>query len=549
MKRKFLLVIIVISLFVIQPLTTYSYHLKNIHDDAVKLLLVYTNKSKSQTANVQQLDYMLHHFTEQVTVISDDQLDRTHLEQATHLIYYGEDEQQLNPSSKHLLQSVKIPIIAIGHNATQFNLLEKNRSEEIVNIERIHDSKEQRNIHLEQTLSIKHIKQEKNAFTHIYLFGAKGHDSYPLLGKIDENYYFSLIDLTKETVTVLAELFHDLLPVVHSEEQQTYIMIDGIQPFTDPDHLLNIGTYFIEKEIPFLLNVQPFIQSIDGKSMTTLDESKELVKVLQQLQTRDGSIVLDSHLLKANESLNLNKSMSHFPNVETYEQYLQKQRATEEEMLKDAIERATHELLKVDLYPLAVHLSDELMFAENYKVISNYFETLFKSDRNIFEEDYIFRPMPFLSTASYLKDMIVYPLTMSMNSVATDLSKELSLSFDTFNGIMFPVDGTIDQLDRYINVLDQLDQINWLNLRHTNLSVQIDQATIQTDNLGHISVDDYSTWWDRITDYRESLSFFEKVLWTVTIVVIVFISLFLLFALHLRTQLKKRLFMERKSNG
>lgn len=56
-------------------------------------------------------------------------------------------------------------------------------------------------------------------------------------------------------------------------------------------------------------------------------------------------------------------------------------------------------------------------------------------------------------------------------------------------------------------------------------------------------------WLNHLLKRLGPMTFFEKVLWSVAFIVILFISTFILMTIYLRSQVKKRLFMERRKGG
>lgn len=580
MNRK-IIPIILISLFCL-PVSSYAdaHMLAEFQSGNVEITLIYSSKEGNRSPNVKKLDLLLHHFTNEVHMIPADEVTKSDVQSTTHIVYYGEDELPIIQETIQVIDQFNGPVIGIGENVIQFASFSELEQDGTVHIkEMTRQGSKTDLISLHHAVPIQQIKETENM--NVLLYGHRGKTQYPLFIQHKNRYYYGVVNVEEQIKYLLGDILHDIIPHNHPNEHLAYIRLEDIHPMSDPEKLLAIGEVLNERDIPFILVVIPVYITPETGERVHFSSSPELVSVLQHLQDTGGTVISHGYTHQYRDSetgegfefwdveneqfiiesdptneIEIIKDQDAFPNEEAYANYLQPFQEQEKKYIEDRLEKSVHELLTYDLYPVAFEAPHYTMSQQGYGITSNYFSTIFGQLQYTDDRWEIMGSPPYVTTATYLNDMVLFPETIgyvdpSINHPFMENEKRLEQTLlvrdSMIGGFYHPYLG-VEYLEEFLSIFDQIPNVKWVNLKMDNHWVKTPKVSIVTDGSGDIHVTNDLSWWDRWKRQNE-YSLFENVLWLVTIVVLIFICLFILFTLHLRTQLKKQLFMERDRIG
>lgn len=583
MFRKLLfsaLIMLLLGVFIGEGVVA-KQQLEELQDDSIRILLIYSNKENGKSRNVQTLDMLVHHFTSNVVIVSDQEVSEDHFEHATHVFYYGEQKQQISELVLSKLHQFTGPVVVIGENLEQISSFKQFEQMGEVYINGVSEAGDDNSeTHLTAIEPIKHIKEK--AKQEILLYGHKGTEKFPLLINEGNRYYFAAYAIEDVIKNYFAEVLHEIVPNDHRHEYIAYLRLEDIHPMTDPKKLLEIGEYLNERDIPYILVVIPVYITPETGQRRYFSDSPELVEVLQHLQETGGTVIAHGYThqyrdsetgegfefwdveneqfitsIKPKENIKKVKSQDYFANDGDYTTYLEPLMKIEQEYIQSRLKDAVHELVSYDLYPLGFEAPHYTMSQQGYSLVANYFPNIF-GQIQLSDEDWMqMDAPPFLTTSQSVHGMAIYPETIGYVDpslinpfVETDrlVNNTLIVRDGMIGGFYHPYLG-LQYLPELLAQYEKVPNLTWLDFKKTEQQVVTSKVRITSDGTGQIVVENNLSWWDGIVRKKTPTLFMDKLLWGVTLVVLVFVILFFLFSIYLRTQSKKRLFKERKTVG
>lgn len=546
--------------------------LASLQNDDIHVLFIYSNDKNKETENVRKLDLILHHFTQNVSITSDFSLLENNIHPITHIVYYGEDKKDLRTETKQLVNNFAGPIIAIGENIEQFSAFQSFKVAENVQINSISFEKEKEKRDVTGKIMVNRLDDTQEMQT--LLYGYEDLIPFPMMTKRNEAYYLAATKLDDLMLAYFSELLHDIFPNNHSNEHKAYIRLGNIHPASDPEIVLAVAEELVARNIPFLLAVTPVYTNPESNEQVHLKDADKLLDVLRYIQEVNGSVImhgytndallgyefwdaeLDQFVTGVDAEGNRTKihMQQDFPNEALYDSFIKTKMAEEKSYLVNRFESAIYEEVREGIYPVAFSAPLHAMSEQGYQLVSNYYSAMFGRVQ-LTDETYrsMYTP-PFVTTGSFLNGLTIYPETIgdvtdfTSNSYAhieEKLDQALILR-DSVIGATYQTYLGVDYLDDFIKRIEQIPNVHWLNIQETEQLVTVEKVSIKTSESSELVVNNELTWLDEWKEVRQQLTLFEKLLWGVTFLVFIFIIMFLIFALHLRLQLKKRLFKERR---
>src|SRR5699024_1354474 len=121
-------------------------------------------------------------------------------------------------------------------------------------------------------------------------------------------------------------------------------------------------------------------------------------------------------------------SMSQFTNKDDYEQYIGELREKEKAFVQMRMEKGIHDLAKADIAPLAFSPVFHAMSQEGYAVARKHATSIVRNIQLTYDTASSIYAPPFLTSASIIKGMTVYPETVGdiSNTTATDFANAIS---------------------------------------------------------------------------------------------------------------------------
>lgn len=562
MWRKYSIVIILVCIVGLIIPTAHAA------EDDDQILFVYTASSSNE--NVKKLDLLLHHFSTETMVIEAETLTEEMMQTADYIVVYHGSEEDLPEAIVKKFQGMdKKLFIFIGENVAQVwpNMATK---KQVINS--IGFTKQGKRFPIQERVSA-HIASE-NDIDEVLLYGFYGEQVVPLMVKNKQQYYLGVTELNELILQHVAELLHDIIANDHIAGHEAYIRLENIHPLTDAKKVQEVVDVLESRQIPYVLAVQPVYTNPETRDVTTFKDAADLLKVIHDAQKANGTVLVHGYTNEQELGYEFwdatfdqpmineidkqagvkRKPPIAFQTATAYEDYQTMMHEKEKEYVNERLERAIKGLVKEEIYPIGFAPPFHLMSEAGYETAANYFTALVGQVQLSDETAASLYAPPFATTASFLHGMTVYPETVGDISQLTTVSHEqaaknvakaqivrdgmIGLSYQTYLGA--------NQLASQLDEIEHISGLQWLGLNQTDQQVMTGHISIQAMTDNPIHVVSHMTWKEHFNDWIQQFTVLEKVLWVVTLLVFIFVVLFLSFALHLRLQLKRRLFEERK---
>ncbi|WP_167578718.1 polysaccharide deacetylase family protein [Jeotgalibacillus proteolyticus] len=572
-KRKCLAAAFIITLLFSIFLST-PQSIAEVKEEQAKIVVVYTSKENEINEYQRQLDMLLGHFSKDITFISSAEVEKKDLENATHLIYYGQKKSRLPETFPALLEEYTGPFLAIGYNTEQlgahFDFIQSHGE---IAIDQLYFTNDPNTL-LNASYG-KAIKVNIKGNTEILVEATKGYEDSiePILVKNQNHYYFAIDDIALNETIFLGEILHTLFETgERSSSRPAYLRLEDVHPLVDPVPLQEIAEILKGKNIPYMIAVIPVYTSPQTGEKHYFSDSPALLKVLKQMQKDGASIVLHGYThqyrssetgegfefwdvennlpvyASSDEEFNL-KEKSEFKTAEEYEKYMDGLKQFEREYIQTKLTRGIQELVNYGLHPLAFEAPHYTMSQNGYQVVSDYFST-YVGQVQLSDEDW--RTMdgtPYISTPSFLNGMELLPETLGFieednpNSLKDIQSKSERIQM-TENGIAaafyHPYLGSEGLYD-VLNEMERIPHLEWIDLKQRDISVQADNVSIYTIN-GEVIADVKNgallmTSWDFSMYHIKG--FLKTAIWGMAILGGVAVWLFVVFTIHLQTRSTK----------
>lgn len=555
--------------------------LDDFQNDELSILFLYSSEQNEMSPNVIKIDMLLRHFTKHVHVVSEQNAEPDDFTLATHVFYYGEHKREMNELILRELDIFTGPVVVIGENSEQIPSFHRFKQLGEININGISQAGDKHDMtSLPSMTVIKHI--EENDKHDVLLYGHKGEMTFPLLAQEGQRFYFAVTTVDSVIQNYFAELLHDILPNEHPHEHLAYLRLEDIHPLTDPDKLLEVGEYLDERNIPYMLVVIPVYITPETGERIYFSDSPKLVQVLQHLQSTGGTVIAHGYTHQYRDSetgegfefwdvendqfiisndpeapIEKMKSQDSFSNEKEYSAYLESLQEKERDYIEQRLQQSIHELVSHDLLPLSFEAPHYTMSQQGYLITAHYFSSLFGEIQLSDKHWTIMDSPPYVTSSENLNGMTLYPETIGyvdpslpnpFLQIERRVDQTMIVRDSVIGGFYHPYLG-IEYLPELLKMYEKVPNLTWLDLKKTEQRVQTENVHILSDGTGEISVEDHLSWWHGMLSKQDSASLLENILWGVTIVVLLFVLLFFLFSVYLRTRIRKRLFRERKSVG
>lgn len=557
MYRKLLVVLLSVTLLFSPLQMAFA-------DDQVKASPILVIQGDAQASDqVNFLRLLLQHFTDEVDVIKEEEITDLKQEAYAYVFYYSDQQEKPKDVVAKWLTDYSNTFIHIGWQAEHFSPFKDLTYSGDVQISDLIDDEE--TIMLDSIMKLPHYEVDET-YTPL-LDGKKGESSYHVAFKRHDTYLLAFSDIKGSVAPILAELLHDIIENDHQEKHDGYIQLTDIHPQSDPEQVKASGEYLLKEGIPFSLTITPVHVDVETGRQKRLSEAGDLVDVLVDLQEAGAAVVVHGYTgineydLYEDSTEFWNERENNYattltdddqeqagPITTEADQSAVNQQRQEKEMAyaKERLTESINELVDQELYPLAVKIPESRMSQSGYVQVGEMFTSLFGAYQlSDFSSEVVTTPYE-----TQIGNLTFFPETLSDEIHFDSGIKQAANEFtrDGVFGLAIPVTLEEEQLKAAVRQMKSIPDVSWLDLKHTEQLVQTEKTEIMSDETGDMTVIDDRKWYDELFDFS-SFTFVEKVLWVVALVVLLTVCLFLIITLYLRTQLKKRLFKERKDNG
>lgn len=467
------------------------------------VLLIYSAHSLEPNKQVTDLQNWLQHFSTRVTLKQDQNVSYNDFLDKTHIVYLGQSEQQLSIQLKKLIDDFEGKKLVIGNNVNQlkdYDFVKLGENESRIN---------------GISLMGKHLTFYGNSLTvplilndiprNSILEGWKGAEMVGALAvKCDKRYYSSINQFSDEiTQQFIIELLHIFFESNHPSKKEILIVIDQINPNTNANHLETLLRLLKNKKASYVMAVSPVFINKEVNKTYHIKGNKNLIATLQK-SLNGGYVLLDQQ---------------------------------DENVM---FEKGIQELAYHKIYPIGIYGRNNV--ETNYKnliKISDHVSSVTLPDVSSEMRQEISLFGKFVAPNAYVLKFQRFKKRLL----------DLSLFSDRIVAISIPAYLSEDDFKLLLQLIDDIDDSQWLDLSGLKSVVQVPHVSIVLSD-GNVIGEENLPFLNRLL-MTVSLSGVEVVLWIIAILVMTTIGSFLLYIIWLRGQLRKRLFNERKikTNG
>ena len=509
-------------------------------------------------------------FAEDIQLVAANQIDEAILHDADVLVFIGDERGVVPQLLQENVKAFKGRVIAFGHNAEQLQPYTEwsfNGEETI----RTLDGQS-----LPTTRSIIHAVPPSES--EILSVGETLNGQIPFIIQKGLHAYIASTSIGTAEKFAVSSLIYTLLNLQPPTTHPAYIRLEDISPITDPKLVKEAGDYLADRNIPFYMAMIPVYVNSETGEQIFLSENKELVQVLQNLQSRGGMIIAHgyTHSYRADETgegfefwdVEFNQKIttiesdepsfplqaqSGFLTKEAYETYMNEIDEIEKQYINQKQTKSIEHLVDNGLYPIAFEAPHYTMSSSGYQITSTYFSSIF-GQIQLSDDDWEVMNSPlFTSTPAIMSDMIFYPETIGfvdpelenpLEEMEEAIEQLKRVPGSMIGGFYHPYIG-IDYLPEMVGLIESVGNIEWLDLRETSQLVETNHVTIKQEPGKLLQISSTISRADRLLQKLKDYPF-EASLWIMAIVVTLFIFAFFIYISRLRVRLRKRLFEERE---
>ena len=538
-----------------------------------RIAMVYMTSDDLPNADVYFLEATVSAFTDEIVLFPANKIDPAIIQQSDVIVFVGNEPGIVPGPLKEVIQQFKGDIMAFGHNVEQLQLYDEWR---FLGLEYIRSLDEKS---FSKSSAVTHVLPPSE--TDILSVGSTLDEQIPFILKKGRLSYIASTSFGVEQKHALSRSLYTLLDQEPPTAHQAYIRLEEITPLSDPKLVKEIGDYLADRDIPFYMAITPVYVNPKTGDQTYFEQNKELVQAIKSLQHRGGMIIAHGYTDayryeemgkspefwddRLNQKITTEqpnvfpaplKSRSAFASEEMYESYTKEINLIEKKYIDEKLTKSVEQLTAIGLYPLAFEAPEYMMSSTGYRVTSDYFSSIFGKIQFSDNDSQIMDAPLFASRSAILSGMMLYPETIGyIDPDLLDPYKEMELAVERLESVPGSMIGGfyhsylgLEYLPRMIQLMESVPDMEWLDLSKTEQTVQTGRVTIKQEANGALQVTSSITKVNRLFQRLEG-RLFDVVLWTLALVVTLFLIAFSTYILVLRARLGKRLFGERKISG
>ncbi|PKJ53037.1 DUF2334 domain-containing protein [Bacillus sp. SN10] len=500
-----------------------------------KVLVLYSTKDDKITSNIQILNTQLGHFTNDITTKSLNKANElTHSSPYTHIVYIGEQKEEISTKAKQLLETFSGPVLVLGQNVEQLS----NRFSFItLKDDDIRANKiEYPSNKLKNTLEEERLIRSFDTNGAVLANALNSNSKNPLIVQHETSYYVAtphLFDWMSHYVGEMLFSYFGQKPTTNKVE--AYLRLEDVHPAADVNQLKEIAELLKEKKMPYMITVIPVYTDPETGKTLHLKDNPELIDLLRSMQDNGAAIIMHGYThqfydsetgegfefwdVKTDQPIRQPKhekpkTKDDFPNIEAYNAYVKKGEEFEETYTTDHIEKGIQELVDAKLHPVAFEAPHYTMSQKGYEILSRYFST-YVGQLQLSDTTWKSMHSPaYRSTPSFLHGMKLMSETVGfieedkphaiakMKENAVSVAK---LSDGVIGAFYHPYLG-VKPLKEVLKDLESIPNIEWIDLQKETNEVKMKDIHITTNKDG-IHVEKPTSASD-IMDYIKQYGFF-----------------------------------------
>lgn len=487
-------------------------------DPEIETMVIFSTEDWSMDENIRLLDLSLGHFSKNIEYKNVNLVEEKDLDDKTHLVYYGHIKEKLPSDIADMISSFAGSTLSIGYNVEQlgdkYSFLRVGSEQTVTKLEYLGDEEKTReidpNIVFETFLE---------ADADIIVEGSGPQGIFPLIMENEDNYYFASDAFDRPYSTYFSQMlntFYDIEPI---DKTPAYIRLEDVHPLSDPNRLRAVAEELKARDIPYMIAVTPVYTDPKSGRRHHFENYREVLDVLHYMQDNGGSVVLHGYTHQFRDSETgegfefwdvenqmpiyhgpedevVKLSMDDFESEEEYEIYMSQNRDFERAYIEERLTRGVQELANYGLYPLAFEAPHYTLSQHGYEVASEIFSTYVGQVQLSDERWEIMDTTPYASYPSILQGMLLLPETIGyVQPEAADPVNDMMTSVDYYEvtdggmiGAFYHPYLGLDGLKELLDEMEQIENIEWINLKEMNNTVTVDHVSIQSGN-GEIQAD------------------------------------------------------------
>ncbi len=519
---KFLLYTVIFITFLLvyneSNVKAIEANIEKMHPD-IHILVIFSSDDGNIDENQRVLDMALGHFSGNISFVNSENFEETDLNEVTHLVYYGETEENLSNDIPDAVSSFDGPTMAIGHNVEQlgdsFTFVETGESTEqtIDELAYMDDEDKTREIEPEYIIETKLDKDVE-----VLVQGSGNQGVFPLIVHHDDRYYVATDTLLSPFSVYFSQVLNTMFDAETNKETPAYIRLEDVHPLVDPESLMAIAEELKERDIPYMIAVIPVYTDPETGKEYRFEDMPEVLKVLKYMQENGGSVVLHgyTHQFRQSETGEgfefwdvenempiyhgpdeevVNLSEDDFERREAYETYMEENRHFERAYIEDRLTKGVQELANYGIFPLSFEAPHYTMSQNGYAVTSEFFSTYVGQAQLSDEEWEIMNTTPYASKPDFLNGMLLLPETIGfvqpeLDDPVANMMESAELYQVTDGGVIGSFYHPYLGEEGFIELMDEMEKIaniEWIDLKEMDNTVKVDNVTIVSRN-GEIDV-------------------------------------------------------------
>ncbi len=487
-------------------------------DDNADVLVLYSTEDWEVDENIRLLDLSLGHFTTQIEYKNVHDLTNIDLEEKTHLFYYGHIKEKLPDELTQLVNRFDGPTMAIGYNIDQlgekYSYLTAGGERTITKIKYVGDRKKTRDIN--PNMIFETVLEEE---AEVLVEGKGQEGSFPLVMRKDQNYYLAADSFDRPYSVYFSQVLNTFFDRETSAKTPAYIRLEDVHPLSDPKRLRAVAEELTKRDIPYMIAVIPVYTNPETGKRHHFEDHREILEILRYMQDNGGSVVLHgyTHQFRASETGEgfefwdvenempiyhgpdekaVRLSKEDFKTEAEYETALVEKKAFEREYIEERLTRGVQELVNYGLYPLAFEAPHYTISQNGYKVASDHFSTYVGQVQLSDERWEIMDTTPYASKPTILNGMTLLPETIGyVQPEAKEPVRDMMEAVDFYQVVEGGMIGSfyhpylgLEGLQELLDKMEQIDNIEWIDLKEMENTVAVDNVLIQSGN-GEVEVE------------------------------------------------------------
>lgn len=482
-------------------------------DHSSRVLLTYSSNEMEKASEIDQLQFILGHFSKNIIVKDERTVTKEDFASSTHVIYYGLVPKKLSHTFLELSNSFKGPFLAIGENNEQLKRVSFIQKGSTVEINKLSFTNNQKITYLPHAIEILKISAPLEGIEILMEGAFEDEYVWPLFLNKDNNFYLLTMSRIPFIELYFTECLHQFFDVSHPKMHYMYIIIENVDPSIDLKKLKEILAYLKGREIPFAISLSPSVTDTNTGKITHLRSKKEAVHFLQNIQKYNGTILFED----ASNELNSEKFI-----------------------------QGIQELVSESVIPIGVRTGAYQALSISTQKNMKFNTVIGKGDTGVNEG------LPPLTSAHH--EVSIYPETVRLTSSDSVIPyqemrervENYSIIRDSVYGLVIPAYSKLEDVDEQIQLLEKVPNGVWLDFESWENAIRVPYVEISTNRDERTLVNKLPYYKNYVNTF--SLSIMEIILWGIALLVAFSVLLFLIYTFVLRTQLRKRLFNERKIN-